>query len=120
MAVSADNAGGAIGAGGVAAANSGGSEQATKFIIGFCVAIPCTLIIVGIWWFLHLRKRAKRREAGLEEGTHVSRWGQRREKSSKKKKGKTSALWRMSDRLRPAELPAAYNHDKQLLPKGPP
>ncbi|KAJ6440637.1 transmembrane alpha-helix domain-containing protein [Purpureocillium lavendulum] len=136
-ALSAGTAGSGIGAGGFAAKNSGGDSQSTKFIIGFCVAIPCTLIIVGLYVFFK-RRRSKRNRQGADRqetgnGSHGgarsngkprttmpnanqrSKWGQKRNS----KKGMSSFL-KLPERLKPATPPAAYRREKELLPSGPP
>src|SRR3546814_16111409 len=48
--------------------------QSTKFIIGFCVAIPCTLIIVGLYFFFKRRRDRRNRNTtrGYNAGGKVS------------------------------------------------
>ncbi len=133
----AGTAGSGIGAGGLAAKNSGGDSQSTKFIIGFCVAIPCTLIIVGLYFFFKRRRDRRNRNttrgynaggkvsgrAAREDGksrtktpnaNQRSGWGRRRSKKSK------FSLFTIPERLKPATPPAAYRREKELLPSGPP
>ncbi|KAG8419517.1 hypothetical protein J3458_004374 [Metarhizium acridum] len=92
--------------------NAGGSDQSTKFIIGFCVAIPCTLMIVGLHLFVRRRRNKKLGKTGNKDGPKAtptnSAWG--------KKKSKGSISGRFSEGPNPAEPPPAYKREKELLP----
>ncbi|OAQ70873.1 transmembrane alpha-helix domain-containing protein [Pochonia chlamydosporia 170] len=107
---SAGTAGSGIAAGGLAAKNSGGSDQSTKFIIGFCVAIPCTLIIVGFYFFFRRRKNKKAGKSGKNKNAKSknSAWGRRNKEGG--------FFGKLSGKLRPTEPPAAYKREKELLP----
>ncbi|UNI15961.1 hypothetical protein JDV02_002443 [Purpureocillium takamizusanense] len=138
----AGTAGSGIGAGGLAAKNSGGDSQSTKFIIGFCVAVPCTMIIVGLYFFFKRRRNKRGRRSyntnarggggggeiddngarangkartKVPNAKHRSEWGRRREKKTRR-----FSFFKLPDRLKPVTPPAAYRREKELLPSGPP
>lgn len=111
---SATTAGSGIGAGGLAAKNSGGDDNSTKFILGFAIGVPCLIIIVvAAWYFRRKHKRKQAQKNGdAEPGTKNKAKNTGVGKKRRRKEGRVSKFFGWGQRIKPV---AGYSTEKQYV-----
>ncbi len=99
------------GAGHAALRNSDGSENGTRFILGFGIGVPLLVLIIGaVWWF---RRRRARKRAAAEKASGNPKAKNTGAGKQRRKKSRWGGFgW--PDRIKPAPTPNAYRRDKEV------